>query len=115
MKPSIGLIKVKTMSEKKAGVVKWFNRKKGFGFIVADDGGNDIFVHYSGIKVEPGAFATLDEGDEVEYELQQGQKGMEAKDVVIKKKAPRKQPEHGNRGFGGPRDAGGFSRGRRDD
>lgn len=85
------------------GTVKWFNNGKGYGFISPKDGSNDVFVHHSGIVVEDGAFATLDEGDEVEYEPQQGQKGMEAKNVVVKVKAPPKEREErsGGRGYGG--------------
>ncbi|HME54023.1 MAG TPA: cold-shock protein [Candidatus Lokiarchaeia archaeon] len=84
------------------GTVKWFNNGKGYGFITPKDGSNDVFVHHSGIVVEDGAFATLDEGDEVEYEPQQGQKGMEAKNVVVKVKAPPKEHEdRGGRGYGG--------------
>ena len=84
------------------GTVKWFNDGKGYGFITPKDGSNDVFVHHSGIVVEDGAFASLDEGDEVEYEPQQGQKGMEAKNVVVKVKVPPKEREErgGSRGHG---------------
>ena len=55
------------------GKVKWFNAKKGFGFIIPDDGGDDVFVHHSEIKAD--GFASLDEGQNVEYEIGQGKKG----------------------------------------
>ncbi|MEQ9104844.1 MAG: cold-shock protein [Rhodothermales bacterium] len=63
-----------------SGKVKWFNPDKGFGFITPDDGGKDLFVHHSEIKT--GGFATLDEGQEVEFEVGQGQKGPCANNVV---------------------------------
>ena len=62
------------------GRVKWFNEKKGFGFISKDDG-NDVFVHFSAIKRD--GFKSLDEGDEVEVEVSQGPKGLQATDVVV--------------------------------
>ena len=62
------------------GRVKWFNEKKGFGFISRDDG-NDVFVHFSAIKRD--GFKSLYEGDEVEFEVSQGQKGPQATDVVV--------------------------------
>ena len=62
------------------GRVKWFNEKKGFGFISKDDG-NDVFVHFSAIKRD--GFKSLDEGDEVEFEVSQGPKGLQATDVVV--------------------------------
>lgn len=62
------------------GIVKWFNSKKGFGFIVPDDGGSDLFVHHSEIKTE--GFATLDEGQKVEFEVGEGKKGPCATGVV---------------------------------
>jgi CspA family cold shock protein len=62
-----------------AGKVKWFNEKKGFGFIVPDDGSEDVFVHHSKIASE--GFRTLKEGQAVEYERAQGQKGPEATNV----------------------------------
>ncbi len=62
------------------GHVKWFNEKKGFGFISKDDG-DDVFVHFSAIKRD--GFKSLDEGDEVEFEVSQGPKGLQATDVVI--------------------------------
>lgn len=61
------------------GQVKWFNEKKGFGFI-SQDGGDDVFVHFSSIKHD--GFKVLYEGDEVEFEIAQGQKGLQAVDVV---------------------------------
>ena len=62
------------------GRVKWFNEKKGFGFISKDDG-NDVFVHFSAIKRD--GFKSLEEGDEVEFEVSQGPKGLQATNVVV--------------------------------
>ncbi|MFT5116266.1 MAG: CspA family cold shock protein [Parasphingorhabdus sp.] len=56
------------------GTVKWFNSSKGFGFIAPADGGKDLFVHHSEIQ-SGGDYATLNDGQEVEYEAGQGQKG----------------------------------------
>jgi cold shock protein len=61
------------------GKVKWFNEKKGFGFIVPDDGSADVFVHHSKITSE--GFRTLKEGQAVEYDLGEGKKGPEATNV----------------------------------
>lgn len=60
------------------GIVKWFNEKKGFGFI-EQEGGADVFVHYSGINAS--GFKNLTEGDRVTFEVQQGQKGPAAVNV----------------------------------
>ncbi len=60
------------------GTVKWFNDAKGFGFI-SREGGPDVFVHYSGI--EGGGFKSLAEGDQVEFEIVQGEKGPQAANV----------------------------------
>lgn len=62
------------------GVVKWFDNKKGFGFIAQDEGGQDVFVHFSTIKGE--GFKTLAEGDRVEYEVSQSDKGLKATSVT---------------------------------
>ena len=61
------------------GTVKWFNEDKGYGFITPDDGGKDLFVHFSGI--EGTGFKSLDEGAKVSYESTQGQKGPQAENV----------------------------------
>lgn len=61
------------------GTVKWFNEKKGFGFIT-EDGGNDVFVHYSAIKED--GFKTLAEGDKVTFEVVKGPKGPQAANVM---------------------------------
>ena len=62
------------------GKVKWFNERKGFGFITPDDGGEDLFVHHSNITGS--GFKTLYEGQAVEYESAQGRKGREATNVA---------------------------------
>ena len=61
------------------GTVKWFNNKKGYGFI-SDEAGNDVFVHYTGLNME--GYKTLEEGQEVEYEVTEGAKGPQAINVV---------------------------------
>jgi CspA family cold shock protein len=62
------------------GTVKWFNESKGFGFIAQDNGGDDVFVHFSSIQV--GGFKTLNEGQKVSFEIEQGAKGPKAANVV---------------------------------
>ena len=61
------------------GSVKWFNGEKGFGFITPDGGGEDLFVHQSSIQMQ--GFRDLTEGQRVEFEVIQGQKGMQASNV----------------------------------
>jgi CspA family cold shock protein len=63
-----------------SGTVKWFSQEKGFGFITPDDGTPDVFVHFSGIAGT--GFRNLDEGQRVEYEVTQGQKGPQASNVT---------------------------------
>ncbi len=61
------------------GTVKWFNAKKGFGFI-SDETGNDVFVHFSALQMD--GFKVLDENDEVEFEVVNGEKGPQAANVT---------------------------------
>jgi cold shock protein len=61
------------------GTVKWFNESKGFGFIAPEDGGKDVFVHYTGITGD--GFKTLQEGQKVQFETKEGPKGLQAVDV----------------------------------
>ena len=68
------------MSERIVGTVKWFNGSKGYGFI-ARENGPDVFVHYSAIQSE--GFRNLDEGQKVEFEVEQGGKGPQAANVTV--------------------------------
>lgn len=61
------------------GTVKWFNNQKGYGFI-SDEAGNDVFVHYTGLNME--GFKTVEEGQEVEFDVIDGAKGPQAVNVV---------------------------------
>jgi len=69
------------METRKFGTVKWFNEKKGYGFIARDAGGKDIFVHYS--EIERKGFQSLKEGDRVEFTIKQAKRGLAA--VVVRK------------------------------
>lgn len=62
------------------GTVKWFNNQKGFGFI-CDEAGNDVFVHYTGLTMD--GFKSLTEGQEVEYDVVNGEKGPQATNVTV--------------------------------
>ena len=61
------------------GIVKWFNNAKGYGFVTPDDGDQDIFVHFSAIDMD--GYRTLKEGQKVEFEVQQGPKGLHAQNL----------------------------------
>ena len=63
----------------KTGTVKWFNAKKGYGFI-SDENGDDIFVHFSALNMS--GFKVLEEGDKVEFEVTEGEKGPQAANVT---------------------------------
>jgi CspA family cold shock protein len=68
------------MSERETGTVKWFNGSKGYGFIERP-GGEDVFVHFSAIRGD--GFRNLEEGQTVEFNVEQGQKGLQATDVAV--------------------------------
>jgi len=63
------------------GRVKWFNEKKGYGFISREDGGGDVFVHYTAIQMR--GFKTLKEGQRVKFDIVEGTKGPQAANVVV--------------------------------
>jgi CspA family cold shock protein len=63
------------------GTVKWFNSTKGFGFITNADNGEDIFVHFSGIATD--GFKTLEEGQNVNFEITKGDRGLQATNVTV--------------------------------
>ena len=67
------------MSERIIGTVKWFNNAKGYGFLAQEDG-DDVFVHYSAIQGD--GFKTLEEGQQVEFSIEDGPKGLQASNVV---------------------------------
>ena len=62
------------------GTVKWFNAEKGFGFITTEEG-NDVFAHYSQIRKD--GFKTLEEGQQVEFNVVEGQKGLQAEEITV--------------------------------
>jgi CspA family cold shock protein len=68
------------MADRITGTVKWFNGSKGYGFIAPDNGGEDVFVHYSAIQAA--GYRNLDEGDRVEFSVEDGKKGLQAADVA---------------------------------
>ena len=68
------------MSDRIQGTIKWFNSTKGFGFI-SREGGPDVFVHYSAIQGK--GYRSLEEGQKVEFTLEQGPKGLQASNVVV--------------------------------
>ena len=68
------------MSERATGTVKWFNGSKGYGFIAREEG-EDVFVHFSAIQGQ--GFRNLDEGQSVEFNVEQGQKGLQATNVAV--------------------------------
>lgn len=63
------------------GSVKWFNAEKGYGFVAQDDGGADVFVHYSAIEAQ--GYRSLEEGQRIEFEVTQGPKGPQAENVRL--------------------------------
>ena len=91
------------------GTVKWFNSSKGFGFINSEEG-NDVFVHFSALAGDDDEYKTLNENDEVEFDVVQGDKGPQANNVVITKKGvPSEKKSYG--GGGGGRGGGSYGGG----
>ncbi len=72
------------------GTVKWFDSRKGFGFIDSEEG-NDVFVHFSAIKADSDEYKSLNDGDKVTFEVSEGEKGPQASEVVVTEHAPRQQ------------------------
>ncbi|MEZ4770997.1 MAG: cold-shock protein [Caldilineales bacterium] len=68
------------MSERETGTVKWFNATKGYGFIARSNGSKDVFVHHS--EIQSSGYRTLNEGEQVEFTVEQGPKGPQATQVV---------------------------------
>jgi cold shock protein len=70
------------MANRQNGTVKWFNNSKGYGFIAPADGGKDLFVHFSAIQDANGGYRSLNEGDRVEFDVEEGNKGPQATNVT---------------------------------
>jgi CspA family cold shock protein len=70
------------MADRQNGTVKWFNNSKGYGFIAPADGSKDLFVHFSAIQDSNGGYRSLNEGDRVEFDVEEGNKGPQATNVV---------------------------------
>lgn len=70
------------MADRMSGTVKWFNAAKGYGFIAPSNGGKDLFVHYSSIQDAGNGYRSLNEGDVVEFDVEEGRKGPQATNVV---------------------------------
>ena len=81
------------------GTVKWFNSKKGYGFITNDEDQSDIFVHFSAIQGDDNNYKSLNEGDKVEFEVTEGQKGPQASNVVVTEAAPKQYGSYKNYRF----------------
>ncbi len=81
------------------GTVKWFNSRKGYGFITPDgtpeDANADVFVHHTNIKME--GFRVLYQGDKVKFDIEDGQKGKEARNIEVTERAPRPKRRRGPR------------------
>ena len=77
-----------------SGTVKWFNNAKGYGFILSADGANDIFAHYSAINMD--GYKTLKAGQEVTYDLVEGQKGLHATNIVAVRNEAEELEESGS-------------------
>ena len=95
-----------------SGTVKWFNTAKGFGFVQPDDGGSDVFIHISALN--QAGLDSLDEGDKVDYELEQDRRSgkLAATQIVVTEKgAPQPRRAGGGGGFGGGGDRGGYGGG----
>jgi CspA family cold shock protein len=73
-------MEIKNMSSRTIGTVKWFNNSKGYGFL-ARENGPDVFVHHTAIQSD--GYRSLEEGQKVEFSIEQGAKGPQAKDVVV--------------------------------
>ncbi len=82
------------------GTVKWFDSRKGFGFIDSEEG-DDVFVHYSALSGDGDEYKSLNENDKVEFDVVEGQKGPQASNVVVTEKAP---PQINSYNKGGRRD-----------
>ena len=78
--PNKKIVKGRKMAERETGTVKWFNGSKGYGFIEREEGA-DVFVHFSAIRGD--GFRNLEEGQRVEFNVEQGQKGLQATDVTV--------------------------------
>ena len=78
------------------GTLKWFNTRKGYGFISSEEG-NDVFVHFSAIQGDDDEFKTLYENDVVEFEVVDGQKGPQANNITVTERAPRQDFNRGRK------------------